>query len=95
MASLRKERFYDLCNSFPDILMNMRKYCLNRYKDEWKLFKITLLQHVDYFDKQYLKEYLDKEFYDEVQYHMQEEFFEQGTQIIAQGEPCTKLYFVF
>ena len=28
MASLKKERFYDLCNSFPDILMNMKEYCL-------------------------------------------------------------------
>jgi len=95
MASLGKERFYDLCNSFPDILIKMKEYQLSRYKDEWKMFKISLLQHVDYFNKIYLKDYLDQDFYDEVQYHMTEAFYEQGTQIIGQGESCTMLYFVF
>ena len=66
MASLKKERFYDLCNSFPDILMNMKEYCLQRYKDEWKMFKISLLQNVDYFNQADLKEILDQDFYDEV-----------------------------
>ena len=76
MASLGKERFYDLCNSFPDILIKMKEYMLSRYKDDWKKFKIDLLQRIDYFDKKYLNEYLDIDFYDEVQYHMNEAFYE-------------------
>mmetsp|Transcript_34327 Transcript_34327/g.52595 ORF Transcript_34327/g.52595 Transcript_34327/m.52595 type:complete len:135 (-) Transcript_34327:473-877(-) len=36
----------------------------------------------------------DDEFFDDIHYYLKEEHFEEGTEIIGTGEPCTSLIFV-
>ena len=76
MAVLTKKTFYELCNSFPEIILKMRDRAL-KYDDPWKRFKMKALEQVDYF-KPYLH---DPYFAEEVNYHMIEEFIEKGTEL--------------
>lgn len=83
MASLKKDRFFDLCNSFPDIYADLKCYCYKNYKDKWKMYKISLLKTVDYFDQEYLENHCNSiDFFDDVQNFMIEEFFFEGKYII-------------
>jgi len=43
MACIHKRVFYDLCSSYPDILVKMKQKAL-KYKDPWKEFKVTVLK---------------------------------------------------
>ena len=49
MASLSKEVFYDLCNRFTDIFLKLKLKGI-QYNDQWKRFKLKLLEQVDYFN---------------------------------------------
>ena len=89
MACIHKRVFFELCNSFPDILIKMKKKAL-QYKDPWKEFKLTVLKQVDYFADQVQ----DDEFYDEVQFHLIEEHLETGTELISQGEQFKSMFFI-
>ena len=89
LASLSKKIFYELCSSFPDILIKLKQRALE-YQDPWKRFKLMLLSQIDYFED--YKE--DKTFMDEVHYSMNEESFEKGTEIISTGEKCSSIIFI-
>jgi len=43
MVCIHKRVFYDLCSSFPDILIKMKRKALE-YNDPWKEFKLTVLK---------------------------------------------------
>ena len=89
MACIHKRVFFELCNSFPDILIKMKRKAL-KYRDPWKEFKLTVLKQVDYFADQVQ----DDEFYDEVQFHLIEEHLEKGTELISQGEQFKSMFFI-
>ena len=89
LAVISKSLFYDLCTSFPDVFLKMKKKALN-YSDPWKQFKLKLLQQIDYFDPSFYED----EFFDEIHHYMQDEFFEKGTEVIGVGEPCNSILFV-
>ena len=61
-----------------------------QYKDKWKVFKIKLLKQIDYFDS---PDY-DEVFFNEIQYHLKDEFHEEGNVIHLKGDPCRQLMFV-
>ena len=89
MACIKKRVFHDLCNSFPDILIKMKKKALE-YNDPWKEFKRAVLKQIDYF-----AEVIDNdEFYSEVQLNLVEENFEPDTEILEEGEECKSIFFV-
>ena len=90
MACINKGKFYDLCSNFPDILMKMQQKAL-QYTDPWTKFKLALLHQVDYFAENFEQE---SEFYKELQFHMADEYFEEGTEIITEGEQCKSMLFV-
>jgi CRP-like cAMP-binding protein len=49
MASFDKKMFYDMCNKFSDIFIKMKMKAVS-YRDPWKMFKIKLLNQIDYFN---------------------------------------------
>ena len=75
--------FYDLCNRFSDVFIKMKQNALD-YNDPWKIFKLKLLSQVDYFENVPNT----REFFNEIQYSMKEEFFEEGTEVICSNEQC-------
>eukprot|EP00356_Strombidium_inclinatum_P000435 CAMPEP_0170510830 /NCGR_PEP_ID=MMETSP0208-20121228/65975_1 /TAXON_ID=197538 /ORGANISM="Strombidium inclinatum, Strain S3" /LENGTH=122 /DNA_ID=CAMNT_0010794319 /DNA_START=887 /DNA_END=1255 /DNA_ORIENTATION=+ len=81
MACIHKRVFYELCNNFPDILIKMKKKALE-YNDPWKEFKMTVLKEIEYF-----RDLIDDdEFYNEIQFLMEEEFIDKGSELITAGE---------
>lgn len=61
-----------------------------KYNDPWKLFRLKLLKQIDYFNLPSNQ----PEFFDEVNYYMEEEFYEQETEILHNCEKCTKIIFI-
>ena len=70
-------------------MIQMKKK-LSEYDDPWKRFKILLLKQIEYFKK--FKNFPD--LLDDIQYHMQEENFECGTDIISCQEQTQSILFV-
>mmetsp|Transcript_17142 Transcript_17142/g.26498 ORF Transcript_17142/g.26498 Transcript_17142/m.26498 type:complete len:126 (-) Transcript_17142:16-393(-) len=48
LACLSKKTFFELCNSFPEIIVRMRSRALE-YDDPWKEFRRTVVEAVSYF----------------------------------------------
>ena len=67
----------------------MKKKAL-QYKDPWKDFKQMILKQVDYF----ADVIDDQDFYDEVQFHLEEEYFEPETELVQLDEECKAIYFI-
>jgi len=61
----------------------MRERTLD-YKDPWKEFKRKVVGEIEYFKEAAVE---NNFFLDEVQYHLEEEYFEKGSEIV--GPDCT------
>mmetsp|Transcript_38264 Transcript_38264/g.58340 ORF Transcript_38264/g.58340 Transcript_38264/m.58340 type:complete len:92 (+) Transcript_38264:565-840(+) len=68
----------------------MRERTLD-YKDPWKQFRKKVLEQIHYFPS-VAKDF--PFFLDEVQYHLKEEVFEKGTEIIGPDCPLQHMIFV-
>ena len=89
LACLKQRIFFELCNNFPEIIMKMKLRSME-YKDPWKKFKLMVLQQIDYFNTVNH----NNEFFDEIQYYLNEEYVEAGTEIVSSGEHCSSLIFL-
>ena len=81
IAMLNRKTFFDLCNSFPEIILKMRERAL-KYNDPWKQFKKKVLQQVDYF-----KPFIDDPYFiEEIHYYLKEENIEKGSEIVGPSQ---------
>ena len=53
-----------------------------------------MMRTIDYFQHECVDNGYDDEFFDDIQYHMKEEFFDKGTEIITIGENCNSIMFI-
>ena len=60
------------------------------YKDPWKEFKLMVLQQVDYF----VDVINDPDFLNEVQFYLEEEYYDANTEIVQQDEEIKSIFFV-
>lgn len=72
--------------------MNTVKSKTINYIDKSKKFKIKLLKQIEYFESYDLEDF--SMFFDEVQYQMNLEEFEENIEIIQPYMICNKLYFI-
>ena len=62
------------------------------YDDPWKRFKMLLLEQVKYLNLE--DENSKQQLLNDIHPHMKEEFFEAGTQVVAEGQPVCQMIFV-
>lgn len=62
------------------------------YADCFKKFKIKLLKQVEYFETNELED--QTLFFDEIQYFMRHEEFDENVEIIKNFDICEKIYFI-
>ena len=89
MAVLNQKTFFELCNSFPEIILKMRERAL-KYEDPWKQFKKKVLEEVEYF-----KPFIDDPYFiEEVHYHLQEQYIDKGTEIMGPSQIVNSISFI-
>lgn len=75
------------------MLADIKERAFERYDDEWVEFKCILLQQIDYFrggDQD-----LDvNSFLREIQFYMEEQIYQPGTEIYRVGDHCSSIVFV-
>lgn len=87
VGALSEEHLRELIRSYPEL----QKYFLQntkKYKDNWKMYQISLLSDVDYLAD---IPFITKE---ELHYKLQLEYHEKGAVILQKGQECNAIHFL-